>query len=199
MTDPQKQEKQQRMGAVQDEIVELAKAAPARAAALALTRLYQQCQAQLEQCPAAVQTAVKDVAVAMDAVSKAPLDKLTRTAAAPPAARAPQGGGGSSPGDYDLMPDDEARQKYPAVMRVPFIEHVSNESTCRSCEAPIVWCVTARGKRMPMDPAGTSHFKTCPNAKEHSQSGNTGGGGQRSTSSTPPPVQEGFGDDDTSW
>lgn len=76
---------------------------------------------------------------------------------------------------------------------------------CRSCNAEIFWCVTAQGKRMPIDaapsahgnvdvfecpetgtdmcrvlsasdiegwppeggPLYTSHFVTCPNAKQH--------------------------------
>lgn len=46
-----------------------------------------------------------------------------------------------------------------------------NRAECRSCGAPILWCVTARGKKMPVDvPADdeptTSHFATCPNAQE---------------------------------
>jgi len=44
-----------------------------------------------------------------------------------------------------------------------------NESsaTCSSCGAPILWVVTQAGKRMPLDPDGTTHFATCPNADEH--------------------------------
>ena len=53
---------------------------------------------------------------------------------------------------------------------------------CSSCSAPIVWFVTAAGKRMPVDEATTqptdaahqldlkrhkSHFATCPNANQH--------------------------------
>lgn len=68
-------------------------------------------------------------------------------------------------------------------------------STCRSCGALIMWCVTGHGKKMPVDaretatgnlvlepqPDGellaryveagtgthTSHFATCPNADQH--------------------------------
>lgn len=68
-------------------------------------------------------------------------------------------------------------------------------TTCRSCGAPIVWCVTPAGNRMPVDadpsprgnlvlegelarvvpapdlldrrPRHTSHFATCPNADQH--------------------------------
>lgn len=43
-----------------------------------------------------------------------------------------------------------------------------NQAECRACGAPIVWCITARGKKMPVDRAqgtpATSHFATCPDA-----------------------------------
>ena len=44
-----------------------------------------------------------------------------------------------------------------------------NQSECRSCGAPIIWCVTSKGKKMPVDmPEGdeptTSHFATCQDA-----------------------------------
>lgn len=42
--------------------------------------------------------------------------------------------------------------------------HVEPPSRCRSCGAPVRWTVTAKGKRMPVDPDGTSHFATCPQA-----------------------------------
>jgi hypothetical protein len=35
---------------------------------------------------------------------------------------------------------------------------------CRSCAAPVMWCMTHRGKRAPIDRDGTNHFATCPNA-----------------------------------
>lgn len=35
---------------------------------------------------------------------------------------------------------------------------------CRSCNATVYWCVTRQNKRMPLDPDGTSHFATCPQA-----------------------------------
>lgn len=46
-----------------------------------------------------------------------------------------------------------------------------NESECRSCGAPILWCITAKGKKMPVDvPTDdgptTSHFATCPEANQ---------------------------------
>lgn len=41
------------------------------------------------------------------------------------------------------------------------------EKKCRSCAAAIFWIVTAHGKHMPVDPDGTSHFATCPNAAKH--------------------------------
>jgi hypothetical protein len=39
-------------------------------------------------------------------------------------------------------------------------------STCRGCQATIYWLVTEKGKRMPVDPDGTPHWATCPNAQE---------------------------------
>lgn len=33
---------------------------------------------------------------------------------------------------------------------------------CRGCSADIQFVETARGKLMPIDPDGTSHFATCP-------------------------------------
>lgn len=38
---------------------------------------------------------------------------------------------------------------------------------CRTCKAPIHWIETPRGKRMPVNPDGTSHFSTCAQAAEH--------------------------------
>lgn len=45
-----------------------------------------------------------------------------------------------------------------------------NESDCRSCGERILWCITERGKRMPVDPPDppdeptVSHFATCQDA-----------------------------------
>ena len=58
---------------------------------------------------------------------------------------------------------------------------------CRSCDAPIIWALTERGRRIPLDavpttgailvpgtpptakfgPVYVSHFATCPNADQH--------------------------------
>jgi len=35
------------------------------------------------------------------------------------------------------------------------------QRACRSCTRPIYWIETRTGKRMPVDPDGTSHFATC--------------------------------------
>jgi hypothetical protein len=37
-------------------------------------------------------------------------------------------------------------------------------SWCRSCNALILWCQTRSGKRAPLNPDGTSHFASCPQA-----------------------------------
>lgn len=49
-----------------------------------------------------------------------------------------------------------------------FVEE-DNQSECRSCGEPIIWCITAKGKKMPVDmpeddAPTTSHFATCPEA-----------------------------------
>ena len=56
----------------------------------------------------------------------------------------------------------------------------SNVPRCRSCNAPIRWLRTERGRRIPVDAATagatettfdyrrhTSHFATCPHADQH--------------------------------
>lgn len=47
-----------------------------------------------------------------------------------------------------------------------------NQAECRSCGAQVLWCVTRKGKKMPVDipaspeEATTSHFATCPEADQ---------------------------------
>ena len=51
-----------------------------------------------------------------------------------------------------------------------FTVEEDNQSECRSCGEPIIWCITAIGKKMPVDvpeddaPTTTSHFATCKDA-----------------------------------
>ena len=49
----------------------------------------------------------------------------------------------------------------------------TKESVCRSCDAKVFWIKTARGKNMPVDPDGHSHFATCPNAEQHRKGANS--------------------------
>lgn len=35
---------------------------------------------------------------------------------------------------------------------------------CRGCGASIAWALTIAGKYAPLDPSGTNHFATCPQA-----------------------------------
>jgi hypothetical protein len=51
------------------------------------------------------------------------------------------------------------------AFRIP-LEWVPSAKTsrCRSCDAMIVWCMTPRQKRAPVNPDGTSHFASCPDA-----------------------------------
>lgn len=45
-----------------------------------------------------------------------------------------------------------------------------NQGECRSCQAPILWTITKKGKKMPVDMPTegptTSHFATCPARQE---------------------------------
>lgn len=41
---------------------------------------------------------------------------------------------------------------------------VGDLGTCRACGAPMVWIITKKGKKSPMNKDGTSHFGTCPAA-----------------------------------
>ena len=58
--------------------------------------------------------------------------------------------------------------------RGPFTFTVTedNEADCRLCGAPVVWCITKKGKKMPVDlpdrvdEPTTSHFSTCPNGTQ---------------------------------
>lgn len=63
---------------------------------------------------------------------------------------------------FELTAEEEGR---PVRWRIPLEwrpgDHVSR---CRSCDARIVWCVTPRGKRAPVNPDATSHFASCPDA-----------------------------------
>jgi hypothetical protein len=51
-----------------------------------------------------------------------------------------------------------------AGWKVPDGYTPDNIGVCRSCDADILWCTTARGRRAPLDPDGKSHFATCPQA-----------------------------------
>jgi len=56
-----------------------------------------------------------------------------------------------------------------AADRGTFTVTEDNRSECRSCGEPIIWCLTARGKKMPVDEPDddgptTSHFATCKDA-----------------------------------
>ena len=49
---------------------------------------------------------------------------------------------------------------------VPLGWKADNEGHCRSCGAPVLWCVTPAGKRAPVNRDGTSHFADCPQAAD---------------------------------
>lgn len=42
----------------------------------------------------------------------------------------------------------------------------AQQSHCKGCKAIIYWIKTESGRPMPVDPDGTSHFASCPNASD---------------------------------
>lgn len=40
----------------------------------------------------------------------------------------------------------------------------TNTGTCRGCGKPVAWCMTRLNRRSPLDPDGTPHWATCPDA-----------------------------------
>ena len=55
----------------------------------------------------------------------------------------------------------------PFGVTIPRGYEFDNMGRCASCQAPIVWTITAKGNRAPLDRDGVSHFATCPNAADH--------------------------------
>ena len=43
----------------------------------------------------------------------------------------------------------------------------ADKGECKSCGRPIYWVKSVHGKPTPMNPWGTTHFQTCPEAKRH--------------------------------
>lgn len=39
-----------------------------------------------------------------------------------------------------------------------------NIGRCRSCGVEVLWCLTPKGRKAPLDATGESHFATCPDA-----------------------------------
>jgi len=40
----------------------------------------------------------------------------------------------------------------------------TDTARCRGCREIVLWTITPRGRRMPIDRDGISHFATCPEA-----------------------------------
>lgn len=45
----------------------------------------------------------------------------------------------------------------------------TDAAKCRGCHAVIYWIKTPKGKNMPVDRDGRSHFETCPDANRFSR------------------------------
>jgi hypothetical protein len=46
-----------------------------------------------------------------------------------------------------------------------------NPARCRGCGVVVMWTITPRDRRMPIDRDGTSHFATCPEASRFRKRG----------------------------
>ena len=46
-----------------------------------------------------------------------------------------------------------------------------NVGACRSCGAEILWALTPRGRKAPLNRDGTSHFATCPQSLDWRKGG----------------------------
>lgn len=74
----------------------------------------------------------------------------------------------NGPADLGWNEQSVTRGPRPERRAVTFeIPAGTSKRSCRSCSAPVFWIVTAAGKRMPVNPDGTSHFSSCPNAAQH--------------------------------
>jgi hypothetical protein len=67
-------------------------------------------------------------------------------------------------GPADLGWNDQSTGRAPIRFQIP---PGTPAKECRSCAATVFWVVTHRARMMPLDPDGTSHFATCPNAAAH--------------------------------
>lgn len=47
---------------------------------------------------------------------------------------------------------------------------IRGTGVCRACSARISWAETPTGRTAPLDPDGTSHFATCPDAERFRRS-----------------------------
>lgn len=57
--------------------------------------------------------------------------------------------------------DQLAQQR---LSRIGYIAEVGDVAPCRGCQADIVWCITTRGKSIPMQYDGEPHWAHCPKA-----------------------------------
>lgn len=67
-------------------------------------------------------------------------------------------------GPEDLGYTPHAKTRPPVTFAIP---PSTPRKSCFSRHADVFWIVTPAGRKMPVDPSGTSHFATCPNAASH--------------------------------
>lgn len=77
-------------------------------------------------------------------------------------------------GPFLPRPGDPPRPRLesaPAGWTVPEGWTADNLGYCRSCQAKVLWCYTPAGRKNPVNPDGTSHFATCPDAPSWRRTG----------------------------
>jgi len=67
-------------------------------------------------------------------------------------------------GPVDLGWNEQSTSRAPVRFPIP---PSSPTKPCSTCKAPVHWIDTRSGGRMPVDPGGTSHLATCPQAAQH--------------------------------
>ena len=61
----------------------------------------------------------------------------------------------------------ELRQKMSNLLKL-----IGNPGQCRGCQAAMWWIQTKAGKAMPLNPDGTPHWGTCPQARSFKKGAN---------------------------
>lgn len=68
--------------------------------------------------------------------------------------------------DLGLFEAEQLAEANTTSWRIPLGWKADNVGECRSCHQPVMWAITPKGNRAPLNPDGTSHFANCPQARD---------------------------------